>query len=158
MNALQPGSILQSHEREILSHAVFMFSDRRHLRRWAAQMLLVWLFGLAMGVAHACALGESTHHHSAVGDVVKVASSHHDDEDHDRGQANCLDFCEKSSIGAPKLKLTDDTTTNPAFPVIAAGYATTGLSWAPSRGWSPVDSPHRRSGPPLRIAYQRLAL
>ncbi|MBI5716330.1 MAG: hypothetical protein HZC37_01430 [Burkholderiales bacterium] len=134
-----------------------MFSNRR-LCRWAVRVLLVWLFGLAMGVAHACALGESTHQHSTAGDAANVSSSQHDDEEHDLALANCLDFCEKSSVGVPKLKLIDDSSANSALPAAVPGHGTTEPAWESLRAGSPVASPHWHSGPPLRIAYRRLAL
>ena len=33
-----------------------MLRNRRQLRRWAIQVLLVWLFGIVTGIAHACAV------------------------------------------------------------------------------------------------------
>lgn len=137
-----------------------MFSDRRRLRRWAAQVLLVWLFGLAMGVANACALGESAHH----GDGETVAAStpahHHDDEQGDAAKVNCQDFCAKSSIAAPQLKLVDDG-------FAALGFALPVSDTLAVSGWTEpivghlhlvVGSPHLPGGPPPRIAFQRLAL
>ena len=150
---------------------LIMFSDRRRLRQWAAQVLLVWLFGLAMGVVNACALGESAqhlHHHEAVAASMQkhrldagtvVLEHHHDDEQDDAAKVNCQDFCEKSSIGAPPLKVVDD------------GFAAFGVALPASDkltvpGWTEsiavhlvIDySPHLPGGPPPRIAFQRLAL
>lgn len=31
-----------------------MFRRHQHLRRWSARLLLLWLFGIGSGVAHAC--------------------------------------------------------------------------------------------------------
>lgn len=136
-----------------------MFSNRRRLRQMATRMLFVWLFSLAMGVANACALGESTQHQSTSDTVAQMGPLHHDeDEDLDHGQANCLDFCEKSSVGAPKLQTADDSLTSPGFAVLATSAFAAPASREPLRGWSPVESPHLHGRPPLRIAYQRLAL
>lgn len=88
-----------------------MFSDRRRLRRWAAQVLLVWLFGLAMGVANACALGEQAHHRSELATAAAsdaVQKHQHGNEQGDPAKVNCLEFCEKASIAAPQLKLVGD--------------------------------------------------
>jgi hypothetical protein len=140
---------------------VIMFSDRRRLRRWAAQVMLVWLFGLAMGVANACALGEQAHHRSDAATPVAadaVQKHQHGDEQGDLAKVNCLDFCEKSSLGALQLKVVGD------------GLAVLGLALPVSHALSVagqpepmvvrlmVDSPTLPGGPPPRIAFQRLAL
>ncbi len=135
-----------------------MFSDRRRLRRWAAQVLLVWLFGLAMSVANACALGEPAHHHADARAASGALDHHHGDEHGDAGEVNCLDFCEKSTIGAPQLNVVDDgfAALGLAFPVSAAWVV---FGWTePTVGRLVVDSPHLPGGPPPRIAFQRLAL
>lgn len=135
-----------------------MFSDRRRLRRWAAQVLLVWLFGLAMGVANACTLEESTHHHANAEAAVSLAEHHHGDEQDDSGKANCLNFCEKSSIAAPQLKVVDDGLA--AFGLALTAFDTLAISGQcqPTVDRLMVNSPHLPGGPPPRIAFQRLAL
>lgn len=123
-------------------------------------MLLVWLFGLAMSVANACALGESVHHRS---DAAMTAASHdsqkhhHDDEQGDTAKVNCLNFCEKSSVGAPQLKVVDDLSTL-GFALLASGTLSVSGLAEPTIGQLVVDSPHLRGGPPPRIAFQRLTL
>lgn len=135
-----------------------MFSDRRRLRRWAAQVLLVWLFGLAMGVANACALGESAHHRSEAETVTSLPEHHHGDEQGDAAKVHCLDFCEKSSIGAPQLTVVDDGLTAFGFALPVSGILAVSGWTEPSVGQMVVDSPHLPGGPPPRIAFQRLAL
>lgn len=137
-----------------------MFSDRRRLRRWAAQVLLVWLFGFAMGMANACALGEPAHHKS---DAASMAGGHasqkhqHGDEQGDLAKVNCLDFCEKSSIGAPQVKAGDGLAAlGFALPASAVPWIS-GLA-EPAVRRLVVDSSHLPGGPPPRIAFQRLAL
>jgi hypothetical protein len=120
-------------------------------------MLLVWLFGLAIGVANACALGPPAHQEKGAA-VAGLAATHHDQGDTDPGQVSCLDFCEKSSIGSLTLKLSDDSTVGHGIPVLAPGYSAVTAQREPSPGHLPSLTPHWRSGPPLRIAYQRLAL
>ncbi len=135
-----------------------MFTDRRRLRRWAAQVLLVWVFGLAMGIANACSLGESTHRTDTLRGAGTVASQVHGHEDGEQSKANCLDFCEKSSIGALQLKVVGDSyaalglalPVSGALSVIEAPEAVVGRLF--------VDSPHLPGGPPLRIAFPRRAL
>lgn len=99
-----------------VSAPVTMFTDRRGLRRWTARVLCVWLFGLVMGVANACALGEPAHHRSEVATTAaadSVQKHQHGNEQGDFAELNCLDFCEKSSIGAPQLKVADDSPGSP---------------------------------------------
>jgi hypothetical protein len=142
-----------------------MFSDRRRLRRWTAQVLLVWLFGLAMGVANACALGESAQHRSdwptaadADADTDVVHRHQHGNEKPDPAKVSCLEFCEKSSIVAPQFKVVGDGLA--AFGFALPVYHTlsvTGQTETTVRRLM-VDSLHLPSGPPARIAFQSLAL
>ena len=137
---------------------VIMFSDRRRLRRWAAQVLLVWLFGLAMGVANACALGDQVHHTATATVSHDSPQHHHGSEQGDPAQVDCLDFCERSSIAAPQLKVAGDGLGTPGLALPPSGaLSVPGLTEA-TVGRLVVDSPHLRGGPPPRIAYQRLAL
>lgn len=138
-----------------------MFSHRRRLRRWAAQVLLVWLFGLAMSVANACALGEQAHHRSAAATVAAtdVAQKHqHGGEQGEPSKVNCLDFCERSSIAAPQVKLVGDGMAALGFALpVSRSLSVSGLA-QPIVVRLAVDSPNLRGGPPPRIAFQRLAL
>jgi hypothetical protein len=138
-----------------------MFSDRRRLRRWAAQVLLVWVFGLAMGVANACALGELAHHEDG-GDTAVAMGKHdhhrHAGHDGDQGKVNCLDFCEKSSVGAPKLKVADDGAAKVGLPALVSARVGVIELRAPVLIRVRADSPNLRGSPPLRIALRRLAL
>ncbi len=140
---------------------VIMFSDRRRLRRWAAQVLLVWLFGLAMGVANACALGEPAHRRSAVATTPAadaVQKHEHGNEQGDLAKINCLDFCEKSSIGAPQLKVVGDGLAALGFALPVSHTLSAAGQAEHSVDQLVVDSPNLPGGPPPRIAFQRLAL
>ena len=140
---------------------VTMFSDRRRLRRWAAQVLLVWLFGLAMGVANACALGEQAHHRSEVVTTAAPESPQkhqHGSEQGDLAKVNCLDFCEKSSLGAPQLKVVGDGLAALGFALPISRTLSVAGRAEPAVGRLMVDSPTLPGGPPPRIAFQRLAL
>jgi hypothetical protein len=128
-----------------------MFKDRRSLHRWAARVLLVWLFGLAVGVANACALGASAHHVDGIDLAAGTAPSQGGHE----ADGHCQDFCEKASTAVPKLTVVDES---PVF----AGPLTGAVDWtvppAPAlshRAFSPMQP---RSTLPLRIVLQRLAL
>lgn len=145
-----------------------MFGNRRTLRRWAIQVLLVWVFGIAAGIAHACALRLADHHHhdgfnaAASGHAADhtVVAHGHDDAPRDDGvaQANCLDFCDKSSVSAPSLKVKPDQSGDAQPAALLASPLLAVVDWpvhAPVRPDGVID---RRGGPPLRIALQRLAL
>lgn len=138
-----------------------MFSDRRRLRRWAAQVLLVWLFGLAMGVANACDLGEQAHHRSGAATLAgadAVQKHQHGSEQGDPSKVNCLDFCEKASVATPQLKVAGDSLAALGFALpVSCTLSASGLA-QPIVGRLVVDSPHLPGGPPPRIAFQRLAL
>jgi hypothetical protein len=140
-----------------------MLRDRRRLRRWAAQMLLVWLFGVATGVAHACALRLADHPADAVfvppaGQAVGAYQGHGEPSPGGDGQADCLDFCEKSSVTAPSPKLKADPGGDPqpvAIPARPPVWMAAGSPCSPARPAGTIDP---RGGPPPRIAFQRLAL
>lgn len=137
-----------------------LFSNRQLVGRWAARLLFVWLFGLAVGVAHACTLGEAAHGNSAPAEVAGVAAAHLL-ADHDAARGTCTDFCEKSSLAAtpkPKLTTDDDGGVGPLLPALAPERATSALSRPLSSRWLPTAPPHLPGGIPLRIAYRRLAL
>lgn len=149
-----------------------MFRSQSHLRRWAARMLVLWVLGVVVGVAHAClapsvvglagqpagdAVVDSTiavvvlqelHHEATVDSGV----GHHDQSD----ESNCKAFCEKSAVSIPPLKTSLDDLHGQVLPPSACAIAV-----AP-----PVVSPAdlmlpRRDGGlalPIAIAFLRLAL
>jgi hypothetical protein len=138
-----------------------MFSERRRLHRWAAHVLLVWLLGLAMGVANACALGEPAHYRS---DAATTASTdadqrhQHGNEQGEPAKVSCLDFCEKASIGAPQVKAVGEGLAALGF-ALPVSHTLSAVGQAePTVCRLVVDSPHLPGGPPTRIAFQRLAL
>lgn len=130
-----------------------MFSHRRQLRRWAARLLLVWLFGVATGVANACAMGFSPGAEA----VAQTASSHHHDGDEgDQAKGNCQDFCQKASVTVPSAQSAPDKVTLAALPLFAS------IAPAPvlpqiSAFW-PAMPPDRQGAPPISILFLRLAL
>lgn len=114
-----------------------------------------------MGVANACALGEPAHHHSdaaATTSADTVPKHEHSNEQGDLAKVNCLDFCEKSSIGAPPLKVVGDSLAALSFALPVAHTLSVAGQTAPTVGRLVVDSPTLPGGPPPRIAFQRLAL
>jgi len=69
-----------------------------------------------------------------------------------------LDFCEKSSIGAPQLKVVVDGLGLLGFALPVSGILSVSDPAESIVGRLVVDSPHLPGGPPPRIAFQRLAL
>jgi len=155
-----------------------MFRHRQQLRRWAARALLLWLFGIGVGVANACLTTHSAEPGGPLGgpafevgaltdEAMAPASAHH----HGSGQADregtlshhgsaaqssCHAFCEKAGISIPSLKSAlDDVQGHALFlPAVAAVVPAPAL--VPVRLWVP-----RRDGvraPPIPIAFLRLAL
>jgi hypothetical protein len=140
---------------------VIMFSDRRRLRRWAAQVLLVWLFGLAVGMANACALGEAAHHRSNAVTAAATDAGQNHQHGHEQGDAakvNCLDFCEKSSLAVPQLKAVGDGLATLGFALPVSHVLSGAGQTEPTVGRLVVGSPHLPGGPAPRIAFRRLAL
>jgi hypothetical protein len=156
-----------------------MFRHRQQLRRWAARVLLLWLFGLGAGIANACLTSVPTNAASpAVALAVDTFAQHHDATAHDGShhehlasaahdglaghhgtiaKTNCQDFCDKATVSIPPLKTALDDVR--AHALIATVFTTTALpmpAFAPVQLWVP-----RREGvqaPPISIAFLRLAL
>jgi hypothetical protein len=140
-----------------------MFRDRRRLRRWATQMLLVWLLGIGTGMAHACVLGLADHHH----DDTSLAVTHTDSvRPHGHSgsppagddRANCLDFCEKSAVTAPSLKSKLDQGGNCQLTGILPSPSPLLTGWVTATPALLGGAIPRLGGPPPRIAFQRLTL
>ena len=153
-----------------------MFHHRNQLRRWAARVLLLWLFGIGTGVANAC-LGPSladsgahpTGHSSASqathGDTAVLPSAVHERPQADDlrrpppegpfGKSNCQDFCEKSTVSIPPLKSALDN--------VHALLPGAVMVILPVPAFSPDELllPRRDGGlapVPIRTAFLRLAL
>jgi len=141
-----------------------MFRHRQPLRRWATLVLLLWLFGVGAGVAHAClapslvAPGEGSE--ATPAQVAAVDGCHGSAQGHADdgvpGKTNCQDFCDKASVSIPPLKAALDDVLGAAllFPSVAAVVPVS--AFAPVQAGVP-----RRDGvwaPPIHIALLRLAL
>ena len=152
-----------------------MFRSRHQLRRWAAYVLLAWLFGVGAGTINAClaapagvsrvapTVDAQPHyandlHHAARSHEVD-GSAHHHDEVPSPAKSNCRDFCDKSSTAATPGKI-DQHDDGPAHALSATWpSAVTLMSSDASLDLAPLSP--RRSGarpPPIRIAFVRLAL
>ncbi|MBI2749096.1 MAG: hypothetical protein HYX43_07085 [Burkholderiales bacterium] len=153
-----------------------MFRHRQQLRHWAARVLLVWLFGIATGVAHACVfpslmeLGKqrSESATAAQGGAATPASEHchpvyqtPDDgtpgHDGSPAKSNCQDYCEKSTVSIPPLKSALDNLHDHALPPPAVAVVLPVPAFTPEEPLLP-----RRDGGlvplPISIALLRLAL
>jgi hypothetical protein len=150
-----------------------MFRSRNQIRRWAARMLVVWLCGVAIGVAHACfvpAFADSGEHRAknfADGDAVTqqvehAHASHHAESDGppshhgSPGKPNCQDFCDKSAVSILPLKTVLDDLYGHALPPSASAIVVAFPAASPDHLLLP-----RRDGavaPPITIEFLRLAL
>lgn len=156
-----------------------MFRHRRQLRQWAARVLLLWLFGIAAGVANACITTEKvTPVAAATSHLAEAVEVHHDVVAHDHVQsegvglsshgaddsthiaslskANCQDFCDKATVSIPPVKSALDDSQSHAV------IAMTAVTVLPMPAFVPVQlRMPRRDGvlaPPIPIAFLRLAL
>ena len=144
-----------------------MFNRRQPLRRCAALVLLLWLFGIGAGVAHACLAPNLVAPGHEVDESATLAEVDGDHAAcHGTGQAhaekgvqvktNCQDFCDKASVSIPPLKVALDDVLGAAllFPAVA------GVKPVPALA-SNLHAVPRRDGalaPPAPIAFLRLTL
>jgi hypothetical protein len=138
---------------------------RQRLRRWAARVLLLWLFGVGAGVANACLVagsggsdGSAAAHHTHVGAAHHHAAAGEGAHDQDTAPAvsNCQDFCDKASVSLPSLKPAPGDVQGQAWLVSAVPVVLAAPVLASAQPWLP-----RRDGlraPPIPIAFLRLAL
>jgi hypothetical protein len=136
-----------------------MFRHRRPLRRWAARVLLLWLFGIGVGIANACVVPGPAMAVGPVAGAVEVVCPHHDGagsqpaDDH----GNCRQFCDQERVSIRPLKTgLDDVQLHalalPASVVVLHVPAPAPVSrWVPSREGAAAP-------PPISIAFLRLTL
>ena len=146
-----------------------MFRHRQTLRRWAAQVLLLWLLGMGAAVAtgcmassradsaphHAAAAAASTHSHGMHGTHAHLALDDGQDPG-SAGKTNCQDFCDKACVSIPPLKSAFDDVQVHALTRLASAVVMPLPAFLPVHAWVP-----RRDGaraPPLPVAGLRLAL
>lgn len=155
-----------------------MFYSHQQLRRSAATMLLLWLFGVGSAVANNCLTAgtpklDGGRHESATPTLV----AHHKAERsqgvaatgdalHDRGDtnhapeephaaANCQDFCNKVSTSQTAPKWEGEDVGMAAAPPPVAFVAAIRFNRR-SQTWA--LRPSQEPAPPVRIAFVRLAL
>lgn len=133
---------------------------RHYLRRWAAVVLLAWVFGIVMSVANACAIQPpASTHASAVAVEHATASSHHHDSDgesDEAAKANCLDFCDESSVAAATWQPLADSANFAWLPAILIALVLPQPQLQAAR--SVLSTPAHTGAPPIPIAFLRLAL
>ena len=156
-----------------------MFRYRQPLRRWAACVLFLWLFGIGAGIANACittapaapvatvashlVVSVAAHHDAVTHDHARVgiaglpsysagASAHHGS----LSKANCQDFCGKATVSIPPLKSALDDIQSHAVIVKTAVTVLPMPALAPVQWWVPRRDGVR--GPSIPIAFLRLTL
>ncbi len=139
---------------------------RSRLRRFAASVLLLWLFGLASGIVNACVVTsglrhaahavalEEAHDHGAHA-VAGHAAGH--DDDSNLSQPPCERLCDEPAAPTQDDKQQSTPVAGlwlPAPPLAAV------QTWdaPPMRFALPPSDPAERAGTPIPIAYLRLAL
>jgi len=145
-----------------------MFRHRLQRRCWAALVLALWLFGVGVGVAHACLAPGALQPvgpvaaHLSVGDLPHAGPDQAaaDGDAHCQpGQAahsNCQDFCDKARVSVPTLKSALDAAQGHALSLLAVAVVLPVSAHEPVPWLAP-----RRDGvraPPIPIAFLRLAL
>lgn len=154
-----------------------MFRHHQQLRRWALRVLLVWLFGLGLGVANACLAaqqfaGSVDAFHGVVAvqaadlAAAPVGCEHHsgvasDLSRHDLGEyspkSNCESFCERAGVTIPPQKSDLDSYQSHVLPPPRVAVLPVSASVDVS---AEVGAPRRDGARPLPIpiAFLRLAL
>ena len=168
-----------SHTSPARSAKTTMFCHRQQLRRWATRVLLVWLFGLGIGVANACLAASifEVARHSIAGSAAS-APEHEgtaaEDRSHYAGvtqsvsdeaaadqrgvadKSSCQNFCDRASVSVPPQKSFVDDAHVPALPPPVAATVVPVPAFPPVRVW--VARRDAALAPPIPIAFLRLAL
>jgi len=133
-----------------------MWPSRRRLRRCAAWVLLLWLFGVGASVAHACLVSAAWDGEGTVAAHATPLDRHDDDDYHGGpGKANCKDFCQKSSALTPTSKSVFDIP-DPGAEPIPPSFALLPAAQEAGASWHAL--PDRQGTPPVHIAFLRLTL
>jgi hypothetical protein len=150
---------------EVPSLTVPMFRHRQQLRRWAAAVMLLLLFGLGAGVANACVVGTLAAAGHREGPAHASGPLHHaHPADAQAGQdapaplagVHCQDFCAKAALSILPLKSALDDVHAAALITKAPAAVLPVPAFAAAPAW-----PLRRDGAPaprILITFLRLAL
>ena len=146
-----------------------MLGSRRRIRHVAAQVLLVWLFALGVGIVNACVLEPELREGiaSAALSGHDHATTHESHDGHGFGvhghpaphgdKSPCVKFCDEPSVGAQTVKQQVDPF-NAVWlgPVPSDSIA---IEHAPALAGSLAIDPIRwRPAIPISIAFLRLTL
>lgn len=148
-----------------------MLSPRR-LRRLAAWVLLVWLFGLASGIANACIVSAQLrqadaaavaagHDHSAMADgALADMDTHHGAAGHDHGGNTPPPACERLCAAPAAAPQADQTASQVlgAFWLAPAPPPAMAVRPVPQSVAQPRDELRWAATIPISIAFLRLAL
>lgn len=139
-----------------------MFNRRSSIRRVAVQMLLLWVFALGVGVAHACVVASKPKSNDHGGDVTSATAVHHhaataadDDKPIEQaGKATCLKFCDDTRAVSTQPDTSGDLPPTGLAPIWWADGRplVAGLIIARAQGLSD------RTPLPIAINFLRLAL
>jgi hypothetical protein len=143
--------------------------SRSHVRRLAAYVLLLWLFGLASGIVNACVLGSGSRHAVHAGAVavhVHHAGMAMDDTDghagHDHPADNGKPACERLCDAPVAARAADNELASAlaGFWLAPAPLSTTAFQPVEpgDQGALPDVAPRPRQAVPLPIAFLRLTL
>jgi hypothetical protein len=133
-----------------------MFRHRSQLRRWAAQVLLLWLFGIGAGLANACFAAGAAEPQGHCESTQAAQGVQHSEHESAPAKTNCQDFCEKSTISIPPLKLALDHADAGAVPFPTVAVLFIAAASEAAEHW--VPRPDGGLAPPITIAFLRLAL
>ena len=138
---------------------------QRSLRRFAATVLLVWLFGLASGIVNACIVSANLRHGGDVAAPVALAAEAatlHDMDGHDHGAKTVSPACERLCDAPPAAPNAEKLAANllSAFWLAAAPPPAMVVQAVP-RGSDlrpRADRARPAAAVPISIAFLRLAL
>ena len=155
--------------RSLRLHTMKPLFNSRTRRNTAFVVLLVWLFGLASGVANACLIQAKEIHghgslatHSSSAEKGHATSAAHAGaiSKHDLGiegsKSQCLKVCDDGSQSLPKQQASFDWT-YPVLPPLLALAWTTGTPMVSAFSLAAFELPPD-PGLPIRVRLSRLAL
>jgi hypothetical protein len=146
-----------------------MFGRRQDIRRFAARVLLGWLFALGVGVVDACVLDPGLGHGTSgathgghapatpIGHDAGHALVAHDHAPPQGNKASCVKFCDEPTTTSQNVKQQVD----PFNAIFLAPSPSIFVELKPATGLGqrPFAEPGRwRPAIPIVIAYLRLAL
>jgi hypothetical protein len=144
---------------------------QRSLRRFAATVLFVWLFGIASGIVNACivsgelgrgaALAESVEHDHSAMTAAEAETMEHGSVAHDDGAKSGSPACERLCEAPPAAPQAEKLGGNllSAFWLAVAPPPTMVVQAVPRSSTPPPRADHAWSAAiPISIAFLRLAL